>query len=183
MKSINDLKTQKANFIYLMDPRIWVDLDFSDLRLQVMLPNFGNNFNTNYPFETEEGYVGIGPDVIMEGNEVCVATGCDATLIRRPSGEADVFGVVSTCSMYGVEYGEILLGFLPEGFIHVPEHDVKARNLSPAIADLSSRTLLYVFDDPRLEGLDFDRMHTLRNSSQIRSSALVLIWSSYLTMM
>ncbi|KAI9150003.1 HET-domain-containing protein [Paramyrothecium foliicola] len=157
IKSINDLETQKAMFTYLMDPRIWADPDLSDSRLQGMLSSFGNNLNGNCLFKTEEGYVGMGSEVIMEGDEVCVVIGCDATLVRRPSGEVGVFKLVSACSMYGVDQGEILLGALPEGFRHVTEYDAKTGKLNRAIADQSSRTLHYLFDDPRLKGFDIDR--------------------------
>jgi len=64
---------------------------------------------------TEEGYIGLAPDVTEAGDVVCVFLGCDSPLILRPM-ENGRYNVVGECYVCGLTDNTALLGPFPENF-------------------------------------------------------------------
>jgi hypothetical protein len=63
---------------------------------------------------TKEGHVGTGPVRTRPGDQICVMLGCMRPLVLRPGASAGVYKVVGPCSAHGLNWGEALLGPLPD---------------------------------------------------------------------
>lgn len=98
---------------------------------------------------TEDGYVGLAPNVVEVGDEVCILLGCDAPILLRSSGDA-CFKVVGEGYVIGLRWNEGLLDALPDywaaklpmtgdGFVYIVYMD--------------SRTKQFTRNDPRLGAL------------------------------
>ncbi|KAI6081210.1 hypothetical protein F4821DRAFT_33309 [Hypoxylon rubiginosum] len=66
-------------------------------------------------FQTKDGFFGLSPASIQEGDEVYVVMGCYAPLILRPTSNSS-YRVVGSCFLQGFMEGEALLGRLPPGW-------------------------------------------------------------------
>ncbi|KAK8091210.1 HET-domain-containing protein [Apiospora phragmitis] len=71
-------------------------------------------------FKATGGVIGIAPMTIQPGDQVCVLLGCAYLMVLRPTADGQ-FLMVSSCYMHGANYGEAVLGELPEG-IRVVRH-------------------------------------------------------------
>lgn len=60
------------------------------------------------PFITDNGYVGISPPYIQEGDCVCIFPGGRIPYILRPQLESDTFRLVGGAYVHGVMNGEYL---------------------------------------------------------------------------
>lgn len=56
-------------------------------------------------FETNEGYIGIGPANVQAGDEICILDGCIGPVILRPAGNQYAF--VWRCFVLGLMCGEV----------------------------------------------------------------------------
>jgi len=66
-------------------------------------------------FVTEQGYMGFGPKMSMEGDQVCVFPGCSIPLLLRPVAQGQ-YEIVGECFVLGLMMGEALLGPLPANY-------------------------------------------------------------------
>ena len=66
-------------------------------------------------FETQEGYIGIGPPRAQPRDATCVLFGCTATILTRPVSTVINSGstVIGECYIHGLDDGVTLLGPLP----------------------------------------------------------------------
>jgi hypothetical protein len=64
-------------------------------------------------FITETGYMGIGPDVLMAGDKICVVLGCNVPLLLRKNQEH--FILVGECFVWGLMDGEAMRMTKKEG--------------------------------------------------------------------
>ncbi|OAA51762.1 Heterokaryon incompatibility protein 6 [Metarhizium rileyi] len=68
---------------------------------------------------TEEGFVGTGPTLARPGDQISVVLGCMRPLVLRAqkddAGHSTTHVVVGPCHAHGLNWGEALLGSLPEG--------------------------------------------------------------------
>jgi Heterokaryon incompatibility protein (HET) len=121
--------------------------------LREILGYAGDSLENRYIFETANGYIGVAPLEAMQGDEVCVALGCDAPLLLRPIGN-DVYTLVGVCYACGVTKGEAVLGSLPEGFRHVLAWDETTNNFYHGFVSEAGREVSR--HDPRLRALSAD---------------------------
>ena len=99
---------------------------------------------------THEGYIGLAPTSAEEGDIVVVPLGCSSPIVLRPSTKG-YFQVVGECFVYGLTYGEALLGPQPDDFevvlrYHDVVHDI-------FLAFRSKTTGTTSWEDPRLRSL------------------------------
>lgn len=90
---------------------------------------------------TKEGYMGMGPRLTQPGDLVCVFPGCSRPMVIRPQedkGDNNSFTVVGPCNVYGLNWGEALLGPLPEGYAFVWDNSGPSGDVSPAFKDLET---------------------------------------------
>ena len=75
----------------------------------------------NVPFIfSADGYIGVGPAGAQIGDEVYAVLGCRSLMLLRPSHGKANHQVVGPCFIHGLNWGEALLGPLPEGCTVVP---------------------------------------------------------------
>lgn len=91
-------------------------VDLEDSTTKRVMSWVGMYFHRRQLLFTPEGYLGLAPSVARKGDKICVVMNCDALLLLRPTGERseERYQVIGECSLYGAEYGEALLGPLPE---------------------------------------------------------------------
>jgi hypothetical protein len=65
-------------------------------------------------FMTSEGYMGLCPIFAEVGDYICVALGCNSSLILHPLPGSTEFRLRGDCYTHGLMRGEALLGRLPE---------------------------------------------------------------------
>ena len=99
---------------------------------------------------THEGYIGLAPASAEEGDIVVVPLGCSSPIVLRPSTKG-YFQVVGECFVFGLTYGEALLGPQPDDFevvlrYHDVVHDI-------FLAFRSKTTGTASWEDPRLRSL------------------------------
>jgi hypothetical protein len=63
---------------------------------------------------TVEGYLGFCPVSARPGDLVCIFLGCMKPMILRPTSDNSCYTVVGPCAMHGLNWGEGLLGPLPD---------------------------------------------------------------------
>ena len=90
-------------------------------------------------FLTSEGYVGVGPSAMRPGDEIAVLLGCMRPLVLRPQqrGEREKARrrhpvIVGPCNAHGLDWGEALLGPLPEDVSFVWSHAGQSYDVGPA---------------------------------------------------
>jgi len=90
-------------------------------------------------FLTSEGYVGVGPAAMRPGDEIAVLLGCMRPLVLRPQqrGEREEAPqrhrvIVGPCNAHGLDWGEALLGPLPENVDFVWSHAGQSYDVGPA---------------------------------------------------
>jgi hypothetical protein len=64
-------------------------------------------------FVTETGYMGMGPEVLIAGDKVCVVLGCNVPLLLRKN--QDYFTLVGECFVWGLMDGEAMRMTKKEG--------------------------------------------------------------------
>lgn len=75
---------------------------------------------------TKDGYIGLAPQAVEPGDQICIVLGCDAPLILRPD-EIGRRSVVGECYIHGLVDGATLLGPLPSMWQKVNRYDAAAR--------------------------------------------------------
>lgn len=80
-------------------------LEHADIPINFLAEWYGNVMDRTV-FVTEKGYMGIGLDLVAEGDEICVLPGCNAPLVLRRIG--DEFELVGDCYAYGIMKDEII---------------------------------------------------------------------------
>ena len=74
-------------------------------------------------FQTVEGYVGVSPTSVQDGDIISVLLGASVPIVLRPvTDHQDAHQVVGPCFLQGVMFGESLLGPLPDDWLCV-KHD------------------------------------------------------------
>lgn len=87
---------------------------------------------TGAPFIfSADGYIGIGSPGSQVGDEVYAILGCRALILLRHSSGKGRHQVVGPCFMHGFNWGEALLGPLPEGFTVIPRFERLRRGYVP----------------------------------------------------
>ena len=85
-----------------------------------LISELGYQRRTGLPFIfSHDGFIGIGPLGAQQGDEVHVVLGCRAPMVLRPTKEGQ-YQVVGAACVYGLNWGEGLLGLLPEGYVVMP---------------------------------------------------------------
>ena len=72
----------------------------------------GSHLKGRHLFTTEEGYIGVAPEAVKIGDQVCVILGCESPLLLRLQ-ENGMYVVIGECYIHGLMSGEALLGPLP----------------------------------------------------------------------
>jgi hypothetical protein len=104
-------------------------------------------------FTTKEGYIGLAPKAAKPGDEVCILLGCSSPLVLRKTGNMQ-YQVVGESFLYGIMYGEALLGPLPA---HYRTVNCYIESLgTDEFRFLNTRTGEIQELDPRLEKLTKD---------------------------
>lgn len=71
-------------------------------------------------FKTKNGYIGLAPSTVQEGDKVCVLLGCTSPLIFRPKigdpGAKQSFAIVGECYIPGLVSSEAILGPFEDGW-------------------------------------------------------------------
>ena len=112
--------------------------------------------------ETREGYIGLAPEVVQPGDQVCVFLGCDNPLLLRPAPNSR-YQLVGACYIHGLMYGEAFLGPLPDHYQVVSVIDQANGRSSEGFLNHRDGTTQY--NDPRFEPSleDFgDEEHAIR---------------------
>ncbi|KAF7917095.1 hypothetical protein BELL_0537g00070 [Botrytis elliptica] len=108
---------------------------------------YGLNYSPTAFITTEEGYMGIGPLGVEEGDYVCVLLGTELPIVLRPT-PAGEFLVVGSYFIHGLMDGEALLGPLPTPW-KTELYRRKDSGYSTHFVKPNEKTL----DDPRLSPL------------------------------
>lgn len=100
---------------------------------------------------TREGYVGAGPAAAQPGDKIAVLLGCMRPLVLRSQkrlenlatagdaeNDANTYAVVGPCNAHGLNWGELLLGPLPEGVTFIWSPSGPSGDAGPAFRN--SRT-------------------------------------------
>ena len=75
-------------------------------------------------FQTVEGYIGVSPTSVQDGDIISVLVGASVPIVLRPViDHQDAYQVVGPCFLQGVMYGEFLLGPLPDDWLCVKHED------------------------------------------------------------
>ena len=107
-------------------------------------------------FETQDGYVGIGPPSARSGDTVCVLLGSKVPMLLRPFSDVNESGftVIGECYIHGLDDGVTLLGSLPSGW------RIQVGKASSTVAAVHSYKNLVTNEvaeeDPRLAALPED---------------------------
>lgn len=104
-------------------------------------------------FETQDGYIGIGPPKAQAGDVACVLLGCKAPILLRPVSTevTSGFTVIGECYIHGLDDGVTLLGPLPSHWRVLLGKGPSGYAAVPTFEDL--RTNVVAEDDPRLPDL------------------------------
>lgn len=97
-------------------------------------------------FTSKEGYLGLAPEAVRLGDEVCVILGCHTPMLLRREGD-ERYVVIGDCYIHGLMNGEALLGPLP------PEWRfawVYVDGIGYLFGFVNQQTGDQVFEDPRL---------------------------------
>ena len=104
-------------------------------------------------FETQDGYIGIGPPRAQPGDAACVLLGCKAPILLRPVSTLinSGFTVIGECYIHGLDDGVTLLGPLPSDWRILLGKGTCGYAAVPSYKNL--RTNEVAEDDPRLAAL------------------------------
>jgi hypothetical protein len=94
-------------------------------------------------FQTEEGYFGIGPACVRDGDILSVILGCRNPLLLRRN-DSNEYAVVGECYVIGLMDGEALLGPLPRQFRRVSKLSGRYQR-----AWMNTETQKIQWNDPR----------------------------------
>ncbi|TGO44710.1 hypothetical protein BCON_0472g00060 [Botryotinia convoluta] len=111
---------------------------------------YGLSFGPTAFITTEEGYMGIGPLGVEEGDYVCVLLGTELPMVLRPTPSGD-FLVVGSYFIHGLMDGEALLGPIPSLW-KIELYRRKDSGYSTHFVKPNEKTL----DDPRLPLLPYE---------------------------
>ncbi|KAK5444240.1 hypothetical protein LTS15_010355 [Exophiala xenobiotica] len=85
-----------------------------------LISALGYQRRTGLPFIfSDDGFIGIGPLGAQQGDEAHVILGCRAPMVLRPTKEGQ-YQVVGAACVYGLNWGEALLGPLPQDYVVMP---------------------------------------------------------------
>ncbi|KAK4692771.1 hypothetical protein P7C71_g4496, partial [Lecanoromycetidae sp. Uapishka_2] len=102
---------------------------------------------------TEEGYIGIAPQLTKPGDIVVALLGCDRLLILRPVERMqhgdEKHRIVGECYIHGMQNGEAFLGPFPKDYSVVSIRQERSGEWYKAFLDKETGETRYV--DPRLE--------------------------------
>ena len=98
-------------------------------------------------FTTKEGYIGLAPEAVQMGDQVCIILGCQSPLLLRRE-EKDRYLVIGECYIHGLMNGEALLGSLSLEWQYASIHDGEVRRLFHGFVNVETRS--QAFEDPRL---------------------------------
>ncbi|KAK6606664.1 hypothetical protein H4I95_04313 [Botrytis cinerea] len=118
---------------------------------------YGLNFGPRAFITTEEGYMGIGPLGVEEGDYVCVLLGTELPIVLRPTKSGE-FLVVGSYFIHGLMDGEALLGPIPSPW-KTELYRRKDSGYSTHFVKPNEKTL----DDPRLPPLPFEWVEVNRD--------------------
>ena len=57
-------------------------------------------------FTTMKGYLGVGPQLLRSGDNICILLGCNVPVILRPAGQG--YSVIGECYVDGIMDGEVM---------------------------------------------------------------------------
>lgn len=99
-------------------------------------------------FTTREGYIGLAPKAVKQGDQICMLLGCNSPILLRSEGAGN-HTVVGECYIQGLMDGEALLGPLPDHWQRVEiTHDPEdGANYDGFINHETGETRI---EDPRL---------------------------------
>lgn len=111
---------------------------------------------------TREGYVGAGPAAAQPGDKIAVMLGCMRPLVLRPQKrlgnfttasdtehDTNTYTVVGPCNAHGLNWGEALLGPLPDGVTFIWSPSGPSGDAGPAFRN--SHTGEETVADPRID--------------------------------
>jgi hypothetical protein len=99
---------------------------------------------------TVEGYIGFSPVSAKPGDSFCILLGCMTPMILRPmTGGTFCYTVVGPCAMHGLNWGEGLLGPLPDDTTFVWNLSGPHDGVGPAFKN--RRTGEETIVDPRID--------------------------------
>ncbi|KAH8771527.1 heterokaryon incompatibility protein 6 [Hyaloscypha finlandica] len=99
---------------------------------------------------TVEGYLGFCPVSARPGDRVCILLGCMKPMILRPTrGNNSCYTVVGPCNMHGLNWGEGLLGPLPDNTTFVWNQSGPRGGTGPAFKNRYTGEETIV--DPRID--------------------------------
>ena len=96
---------------------------------------------------TKDGYIGLAPQAVEPGDQICIVFGCNAPLILRPD-EIGRRSVVGECYIHGRMDGATLLGPLPSMWQNVYRYDAASREYWGGF--INHETGESQIEDPRL---------------------------------
>jgi hypothetical protein len=118
---------------------------------------------------TREGYIGAGPVAAQPGDKIAVLPGCMRPLVLRPQKslgnftttsdtehDNNTYTVVGPCNAHGLNWGEALLGPLPDGMTFIWSPSGPDGDAGPAFRN--NRTGEETVADPRI---DWDLLETV----------------------
>ncbi|KAK4496989.1 hypothetical protein PRZ48_011438 [Zasmidium cellare] len=120
---------------------------------------------------TEDGHMGVSSLGAREGDCIAAVLGMNNLLLLRPStNEEDgrlQYKLVGSCSVHGLNWGEALLGPLPDNFTVIPQVNPTVGNILPYFGD--KRTGETTFWDPRIYWKELEVKPTDGPSYKIRA--------------
>lgn len=101
---------------------------------------------------TDQGYVGLAPADVKEGDIILMILSCNSfTVVRPVPGSEGQYNVVGQCFLYGLDDGEVVLGPLPEHVSAESHYHPEADSYYDAYHDTKTGRVSWI--DPRLEAL------------------------------
>jgi hypothetical protein len=136
-----------------------------DQEVLLCLGNILNACRERALLVTREGYVGAGPAAAQPGDKIAVLLGCMRPLVLRPQkrlgnitttsrdtghdGNVNTYAVVGPCNAHGLNWGEALLGPLPDGVTFIWNPSGPYGDVGPAFGN--NRTGEECVADPRID--------------------------------
>lgn len=110
---------------------------------------------------SEDGYIGLAPNMVETGDELCIFLGCGAPMLLRSSDDA-CFQVIGVGYVVGLRWGEGFLGPIAQDWVPASRFSADGRD-AQAFFDPVSKT--YTKYDPRLGDLP-DGWETVRHDQE-----------------
>lgn len=105
---------------------------------------------TRCPFIfSADGYIGVGPLGSQIGDEIFAVLGCRSLMLLRPNPNRSSYQVVGPCFMHSFNWGEALLGPLPNGYTIISRFQPWRSGYLPHYINLNIGT--ESMWDPRIE--------------------------------